>query len=536
MIKKIILIIFSFVLILVISGCEKVNIQEEIRAQNPRNDVYYQIFVRSFADSNADGIGDFNGIIDKLDYLVDLGVTGLWLMPIHPSPTYHGYDVSDYYGVNQEYGTIDDFKNLITAAHEKGIKIILDMVFNHTSSDHPWFKKALEGDEIYRDYYVFADSTTNRSLTGSWGQDIWHSNDDDNYCGYFSHTMPDLNFLNENVLEEIMNISEFWINNGVDGFRLDAAHHFFGTNEYQDNSNSYYFYENIIFLQNLRNYTRELNPDFYLTGEINVDAESIVLEFFRAIDSPLDFPISSRLRQTIVSNGNSSYTTILNRVYGKYRDVNSSFISAPFILNHDQDRLASIVNGDINKMKLAAEMLLTLPGSPIIYYGEEVGMFGFKSNGDESNGVEIWDETRRLPIPFGDAYTTTWFNDEEFKSVIDNQGIPTVEEQLVDSNSLLNIYKNIIKVRNENIALKYGNSFEVYENNSYSIQGFYREFTYKDENQRVLVIHNLSKEDQEMIEYTGEIIYVSNTDDYTNIDTIKGKSTIIIDVTGANND
>ena len=132
------------------------------------NTVFYEIFVRSFKDSNGDGIGDFNGITEKLDYLQQLGVKGLWLMPIYPSPSYHGYDVTDYYGVNADYGTLDDFKHLVIEAHQRGIKIILDLVLNHTSAQHPWFKKAVQGDAQYKDWYVWSDHDP--KTIGPWGQ------------------------------------------------------------------------------------------------------------------------------------------------------------------------------------------------------------------------------------------------------------------------------------------------------------------------------------------------------------------------------
>jgi glycosidase len=530
MIKK----ISSFILIIFILfgfyGCKKAPDLTEI---NPRNDVYYQLFVRSFSDSDGDGVGDFNGITKKLDYLVDLGITGIWLMPIHPSPTYHGYDVLDYYDVNPDYGSLEDFKNLCKEAKAKGITIMIDLVVNHTSSLHEWFLKALAGDKKYKDYYVFTDQTTTGKL-GSWGQNIWHSANNQKYCGYFSNTMPDLNFFNEAVIEEIYNIGQFWIENGVGGFRLDAAQHFFGTNEYLNHNID--FYDNILFLKDFRKKMREYDPNVYITGEINLLTESIVKEYFIGLDSPLDFPIANKVVTVGASNGNLNYAKSLVKIYKSYASLDRNFVSAPFLRNHDENRLATEYDGNIDKLKLVAEMLMVLPGSPIVYYGEEIGMYGSKSNGELSNGIAIWDETRRLPFNFGDEYTTTWFQDENFYDVIRNKTIKPVSEQLLDQESLLNTYRAIIKLRNENVALRYGNSITAYENNTSQVQGFYREYQYEDIYQKVLVFHNLSLTEQTLPAVNGNIIYASGREDLTEITTIAPKSTIVIDVSDKNHD
>lgn len=526
MIRKIGNFILLIFIIYAFSGCKKAPDLTDI---NPRNDVYYQMFVRSFADSDGDGIGDFNGITEKLDYLVDLGITGIWLMPIHPSPTYHGYDVTNYYNVNSEYGTLADFTNLCQEAKEKGITIMIDLVVNHTSSLHEWFLSALAGDEKYKDYYVFTDQATTGKL-GSWGQNIWHIADGKKYCGYFSNTMPDLNFFNEDVINEIYQIGKYWIDHGVGGFRLDAAQHFYGTNEYLGYSVD--FYDNIYFLKDFRKKMREYDPNVYITGEINLLTESIVKEYFIGLDSPLDFPIANKVVAAGASNGNLNYIKGLIKIYNTYLGVDQTFISAPFLRNHDENRLATEYDGNLDKLKLVAEMLMVLPGSPIIYYGEEIGMYGSKSNGEISNGIAIWDETRRLPLNFGDKYTTTWFQDDTFSDVVRNQEVKSVTEQLLVEDSLLNTYRAIIKLRNENIALKYGNTMTVYENNTSQLQGFYREYQYEDKYQKVLVFHNLSLLEQALPVVNGTIIYASGIKDVTNITTIAPKSTIVIDMIG----
>ena len=179
--------------------------------------VFYEIFVRSFKDSNGDGIGDLNGLIEKLDYLQDLGVTGLWLMPIHPSPSYHGYDVTDYYSINPDYGTLDDFKRLVTEAKQRNIRIIIDYVLNHTSTEHPWFVASQDPQSPYRDWYVWSKTDP--------GQEHWHrAANGDYYYGFFGEHMPDLNYTNPEVTEKMNDVARFWLQDiGIDGLRLDAA-------------------------------------------------------------------------------------------------------------------------------------------------------------------------------------------------------------------------------------------------------------------------------------------------------------------------
>jgi glycosidase len=183
-----------------------------------RDAVFYEIFVRSFKDSNKDGIGDFNGIVQKMDYLESLGVNALWLMPIFPSPSYHGYDVTDYYDVNPQYGSMEDFKNLLDEAHKRDIRVVIDLVINHTSSQHPWFEEANSSPQsVYRDFYIWSPEPKSN---------LWHQGKDAFYYGYFWEGMPDLNFNNPAVTSEIFKVLSFWLKDvGVDGFRVDAAKH-----------------------------------------------------------------------------------------------------------------------------------------------------------------------------------------------------------------------------------------------------------------------------------------------------------------------
>jgi len=525
--KKIFLIFTLLFSTFALMSCKPAEI--DLSQVNPENDSYYEIFVRSFADSDGDGIGDFNGITDKLGYFKEIGITGLWLMPIQPAASYHGYDVLDYYDVNPDYGTMEDFENLVTAANEMGIRIMLDMVFNHTSNQHPWFLAAINGDEKYQDYYNFIDYSTNTSkVLGSWGQTIWHTVNGYKYCGYFSNTMPDLNLYSDAVNAEILNISKFWIDKGVSGFRLDAVHHFFGENEYLLMDNNYL--DNVIYLKNYKKALDEYTDNFYLIGEVYIeDLYQIVGDYFNGLDSPIDFPVAAKIRASVSNTINRTYVSTLASYYNYYRSIDENFISAPFIVNHDMDRLASQVLGNEQTLKLSAEMLLLLPGNPIVYYGEEIGMYGYKAS-----GPDIWDETRRLPILWGDEYTTDWVQSANIAlSAINNLNgtVLTVKEQLLDDTSLLAVYEALLHLRNDNIALKYGNSFVAYEGNTPSLQGYYREYTYDTFHQKVLILHNFSTSATPMITYNGTILYASYQTDLSNVTEIPARGSVVIEIT-----
>jgi len=232
--------------------------------------VFYEIFVRSFYDSDGDGIGDFNGIVEKMDYLndgnpntsTDLGITGIWLMPINPSPSYHGYSVTDYYSVNPEYGTMDDFENFLNEAHKRGIKVIVDLVLNHTSNQHPWFLNAADPTSPYHDWYIWSD--TDPGYVGSWGQEVWFEQGDEYYYSTFSEFMPDLNYTNPEVTQEMQNVVQFWVNEvGVDGFRLDAAKHLIEEGTKQANTiSTHSWYEKF------RPALKQINPHALVVGEI----------------------------------------------------------------------------------------------------------------------------------------------------------------------------------------------------------------------------------------------------------------------------
>ena len=327
--------------------------------------VWYEIFVRAFADSDGDGIGDFNGLTAKLDYLVDLGISGLWLMPINESPSYHQYDVTDYYTIDPDYGTMEDFNAFLAACKERNIEVIIDLVVNHSSSQHPWFVEASNNPESeYREYYRWAEEDTE----GINVKDRWYRKGDQYYFAHFWDQMPDLNFDSPKVREEIKNIAKFWLEKGVAGFRMDAAMHIYTTNELKNGSNL--LAPNQDWWKEFDEFCKEVNSDYYLVGEVWADAKtrSFYIDSFETL---FNFDVGNDTIITTVKTGNDNgLNKTVQNAYKYYDKANEDYIDAPFLTNHDQARVMTLLGSDETKAKLAATMYLTLPGNPFIYYGE----------------------------------------------------------------------------------------------------------------------------------------------------------------------
>lgn len=445
-----------------------------------KHGVYYQIFVRAFADGRGDGLGDLRGIIENLDYLNDgnphtkddLGVTGLWLTPIHPSPTYHKYDVTDYYEVDPEIGTLEDFRELVQEAHSRGIRVIMDLVVNHTSSSHPWFAEAcLDPNSPYRDYYIWADGDRNINERGPWGQKVWHPAGNDHYYGLFWDGMPDLNYDNPHVRAEIKEIAQFWIEQGVDGFRLDAAMHIFAHDEPERAH---------VWWNEFRDYVTSLKPDIYLVAEV-WDRSNVVAPYYASFDSNFNFHLANLILRSVNSGFDVGIAKVVQGHHEQFAQYSPWFIDAPFLTNHDQDRVMSILNHK-ETAKMAASLYLTLPGNPFIYYGEEIGMKGVGA-----------DENKREPFKW---YETTGPGQSEWRSSTFNVGQwqPSVEGQIGDETSLLSHYRNLIQLRESNDVLKYGKIVPL-ETENRCVVGFIREW----EGQQVWVFHNLA-DSKQMVE------------------------------------
>ncbi|USB34011.1 alpha-amylase family glycosyl hydrolase [Paenibacillus sp. YPG26] len=445
--------------------------------------VYYEIFVRSYADSNGDGIGDLNGITAKLDYLKDLGVGGLWLTPINPSPSYHGYDVTDHRAINPDFGTLADFDKLIQEAHQRDIKVIMDLVVNHTSKQHPWFvQSAKEKKSKFRDWYTWAEDQNKNpegpSAASSGG--AWHPLLGSHYLAAFSDSMPDLNFDNPEVRSEIEDIGRFWLSKGVDGFRLDAAKHIY--EDLQSDRNEATTAKNVAWWQEFRSRMSEANPSVYLVGEVWEDsASSVAVYLDRAFDSGFNFGLAKLILNAATGEKDNNFAFTLKRTYDFYaQKSNGKFTDAVFLSNHDQNRVMSVLGGDTNHAKMAASILLTLPGNPFLYYGEEIGMKGSKP-----------DEEIREPMQWyaagKGAGQTTW------EPAANNSGkdAPSVEGQLKDPDSLLNHYKELISWKKQIPALQGGNIDEYTQDNT-SMMAYVR----TSGKETVLVVHNLSGREQ----------------------------------------
>ncbi|MFC3811236.1 alpha-amylase family glycosyl hydrolase [Lacihabitans lacunae] len=407
--------------------------------------VFYEIFVRSFCDSNQDGLGDLNGITSKLDYLQYLGVEGIWLTPFFKSDTYHKYDVIDYYQVDPQCGTLADFERLIHEAHERGIKVLIDFVINHTSKKNPWFLEAKKGKgNTYRDYYVWMTPAQIkqrgieiREKTADSGEtNPWHwaqKGDSEKYYGMFWNEMPDLNMDNPKVREEIYAIGKFWLEKGVDGFRMDAAKHIYP--EWEAEKCHDFWFE-------FRQRMEAVKPDIYVVGEVWTKAAKVA-PFFKGLKANFNFDLSDAL-QNIVKTGKDKLKIVemLIANYKMFEQIVPDFVDATMLTNHDQNRIGSIADGHQDKLKMAATLLLTLPGNPFIYYGEELGMKGVKPD-ENLREAFLWNTRNQ------DRDRSNW---RKPKYNTDSKVKP-LRLQTEDSDSLFWHYKNLISLRKSTAAL-----------------------------------------------------------------------------------
>lgn len=583
-----------------------------------RADISYQLLVYSFADSDGDKCGDLNGLISKLDYIDQLGVSAIWLSPIHPAMSYHGYDVTDYTAINEKFGTDSDFDRLITEAHNRGIKVYLDYVMNHTGKDHPWFQEACaDAGSPYRDYFILSedpqtdiangkiaminnegsngydagqwflasggeevkgvykfvldwsnaskptvtvteaetadkDNTTAGSddryiwfgesqckrfynkgngiyeltvdFSTDWGFLIRTTNGDnwgENYkwgaastgdrCKlgeaftlntktaadikfdfmkslyYHSHFwtdwFADLNYGSADTAAEspaykaLAEAAKGWIDRGIDGLRLDAVKHIYHDAKSDENPR----FLNM-FYTDMNNYYKQKGntDDFYMVGEVLSEYDEVA-PYYAGLPALFEFSFWYRLKWAIGNATGCYFTKDILSYQQAYASYRPDYIEATKLSNHDEDRAASDLGKSADKCKLAAAMLLTAPGEPYIYYGEELGMYGTKANGDEYV---------RAPMPWGDSYTTS-YTDKIDQSAA--QATATVNAQQQDNASLLQTYLTFTKLRNTYPALAEGTMSkhpEFNDSNASKYKSVAAWYMTKD-NQKLLVMHNL---------------------------------------------
>lgn len=413
--------------------------------------VHYEIFVRAFADSNQDGIGDLNGVTQKLDYLLDLGVSAIWIMPVNPSPTYHKYDITDYYGIDPEYGTLADFQRLVDEAHKRGIAVLMDLVIHHTSIKHHWFQEAAKGpDNPYRSYYkwMLPDDIKRRNLAtrditaDSNERSPWHyapgnkqrDPQTEKYYGMFWSGMPDLNFDHQPLREEIYKIVRYWLTEiGVDGFRLDAARHLYREAEEPKNHQ---------FWEEFGQVVQAAKPGAYLVGEVWTRPNKVA-PYFRGLQANFNFDLALELEEIIRQGDDANdVMAFLHETQSAYAEVNDQFIDALILSNHDQNRIGSLLKGDVPKLKIAANLLLTLPGNPYLYYGEEIGMLGLKPD-EYIREPFIWNVGKQ------DPNRARWMHARYSTS----RTVRPLAHQQNDSNSLFTHYKRLIAFRNSHAVL-----------------------------------------------------------------------------------
>lgn len=479
------------------SGAENL----DYNIDNTRTDTWYEIFVYSFCDSDGDGIGDLNGVDEKIGYLKELGISGIWLMPVCPSDSYHKYDVNDYEDIDPQYGTMEDFDKLVKDCHANGIRVITDLVVNHTGAHNKWFTRACdylkehpaidfaEGEEAsqskdqtsdmytddglrYVEYYNFSNEKK-AGYNKVEGTDYY-------YESQFSPDMPDLNWNSQYVYDEIKSVMKFWTDHGVDGFRLDAAKEY-----YSGNST-----ENKKVLSWLENTAKELNPDAYLVAEVWDTFGTIQDYYSSGITSIFNYPFGNsdgQIVKTINGAGNESrvgkYAPNIEKAESAYRSSNPSFIDAPFLSNHDTGRISGFLNYNEDKMKLAGAMNLFMSGNSFIYYGEELGMSG-SGNDPSKRAPMYWSDKSGLTTPPPGC-------------TVQENKFGSFDEQKNDESSIYNYYRKAISIKASCPEIAEGVSTADKTLNKGSISAVKKTMKTKDDGENICVIlYNISDKEQ----------------------------------------
>jgi len=508
----------------------------------------YQIYPKSFADTNGDGIGDIQGIIKKLPYIVELGVDCIWLTPIYKSPGKdNGYDVAHYTEIDPVYGTMDDFDQLVALCEDLGIIIMLDMVFNHTSSEHMWFKKALAGEQKYKDYYIFEPPKKDGSEPTNWiskfGGNAWEKVGDEYYLHLFDVSQPDLNWKNENLRKEIYAVVNFWLDKGIRGFRFDVINLISKPHIYEDDltGDGRRFYTDG---PHIHTYLKELNSntfgnyDCVTVGEMSSTTIENCIKYSNPKENELHLVFNFHHLKVDYVDGQKwtkapfDFLALKNLLHTWQVQMQIGGGSqAVFLCNHDQPRSVSRFGCDGAYHKKSAKMLATaihlMKGTPFIYQGEEIGMTnaGFTSIDDyrdvesinyynilKDEGKqeeEILDilaqksrDNARTPMQWDNTANAGFTTKTPWISPAKNYETINTQAALADNDSIFNHYKKLVQLRKENDIISLGTYAPAYEDSSDVFA-----YTRKYNGEGILVVCNFYEKETEVTILDGNLTY-----------------------------
>ena len=471
-----------------------------------KESVVYQIYPRSFKDSNGDGIGDINGITSKLDYLKELGIDVIWLSPVYKSPNDdNGYDISDYRDIMDEFGTMEDFDKLLNEAHKRNIKILMDLVVNHTSDEHKWFVESRKSrDNKYRDYYIWREGKDGKE-PNNWGSifggSAWQYDENTNmyYLHLFSKKQPDLNWENETVRNEIYDMMKWWLDKGIDGFRMDVISMISKDQKFPDGKNGD-FGPYSIHGPRVHEFLKEMNKEVLSKYDIMTVGETAGVTIdeakkYAGFDSNELNMVFQFEHMDLDNNKDYKWNdepvklTKLKEVMGKWQtELEGEAWNSLFWNNHDQPRVVSRFGNDSDEYReVSAKMLGTclhmMKGTPYIYQGEELGMTNIYFNSiDEYNDIESINaynelvgsgkvskekmmsylryksrDNARTPMQWSDDENAGFTTGKPWMTINPNYVKINAQNEVSDSNSVFNYYKKLIKLRKENDIIVYGN-------------------------------------------------------------------------------
>ncbi|MGG3467502.1 alpha-glucosidase [Neobacillus pocheonensis] len=479
-----------------------------------KQSTFYEIYMPSFKDGNGDGIGDFAGITSKLDYLKELGIDGLWLTPFYPSPKVdNGYDISDYYGIDPDYGTMADFETFIQEAHQRGIKVIADLVLNHTSSDHQWFQESKSSkDHPKRDWYIWRDEPNN--WESFFGGTAWEYDEetDQYYYHAFAKEQVDLNWANPKVKSAMFEVMKFWLEKGVDGFRLDVINFLKVNDQFVDNpydGEQVHLYDKdqegvLTVISEIAEFVHQY-PDKFLVGEVGSEDLDILKQYsgLGMLDVVFNFNIGSI--------GEFDADKLFQQLAATEQVYDPTQIPTLFFSSHDMSRHISRFGGDEDRAKLVAALMLTAKGVPFIYFGDEIGMrdwitddigkmkdvqgimgyqLALEAGKSRVEALMIANEKSRdksrTPMQWN-AHANVGFSEGQPWITIPEDGYKvTVEDQINDPESMLSFYKKLLKLRKEHSSLQFGD-YEFLRNEDGMIY-----FVRTDSVEKVLVVLNFT--------------------------------------------